>query len=99
MSHRELILNPQRTEVTVCDHKVNLTKKEFQLLEYLLRHKNQISSRTAVSEYLWGGEYLFTPQQNAMLDVTVSRLRKKISTITNGDGYIATINKQGYKLS
>lgn len=54
---------------------INLQPREFRLLEYLMRHSNQVVTRTMLLENVW--DYNFDPQTN-VIDVHVSRLRSKI---------------------
>lgn len=55
--------------------KIDLQPREFRLLEYLMRHADQVVTRTMLLENVW--EYHFDPQTN-VIDVHVSRLRSKI---------------------
>jgi len=52
-----------------------LQTREFSLLEYLIKHKNQVVTRTMLLENVW--DYHFDPQTN-VIDVHISRLRSKI---------------------
>lgn len=61
--------------VTRGDRKIDLQPREFNLLEYLIRHKGQLVTRTLLLEAVW--DYHFDPQTN-VIDVHISRLRKKI---------------------
>jgi two-component system OmpR family response regulator len=54
---------------------VELTPKEFQIFEFLVRHAGQVVSRTMVLERVWG--YGFDPYSN-LIDVHMNRLRRKI---------------------
>ena len=54
---------------------IDLQPREFQLLEFLMRHAGQVVTRTMLLERVW--EYHFDPQTN-VIDVHISRLRKKI---------------------
>jgi two-component system OmpR family response regulator len=54
---------------------IDLQPREFRLLEYLMRHANQVVTRTMLLESVW--EYHFDPQTN-VIDVHISRLRAKI---------------------
>ena len=54
---------------------IALQPREFRLLEYLMRHKNQVVTRTMLLENVW--DYHFDPQTN-VIDVHISRLRAKI---------------------
>ena len=55
--------------------KIEVTPKEYSVLEYLLRHKGRVMSRTLITEYVW--DYHFDPGTN-IVDVVINRLRKKI---------------------
>ena len=57
------------------DVAIDLQPREFRLLEYLMRHANQVVTRTMLLESVW--EYHFDPQTN-VIDVHISRLRAKI---------------------
>lgn len=70
---------------------INLQTREFNLLEYLLRHKGQIVTRTMLLEAVW--DYHFDPQTN-VIDVHISRLRKKIED--QGGNIIKTVRGAGY---
>lgn len=73
---------------------LDLQPREFRLLEYLMRHKEQVVTRTMLLEGVW--DYHFDPGTN-VIDVHVSRLRKKI----DGDAdttLIHTVRGAGYRL-
>ncbi len=80
----------QRAEVLL-----ELTAKEFSLLEYLLRHPNQVLSRTMIAEHVWN--YDFDSATN-VIDVHIKNLRRKID-----DGsplkLIQTVRGAGYRVS
>jgi two-component system OmpR family response regulator len=54
---------------------IELTPKEYAVLEYLLRHPGRVMSRTLITEYAW--DYHFDPGTN-IVDVVINRLRKKV---------------------
>jgi two-component system OmpR family response regulator len=54
---------------------IELQPREFRLLEYLMRHADQVVTRTMLLENVW--DYNFDPQTN-IIDVHISRLRRKI---------------------
>ena len=74
---------------------IDLLPREFKLLEYLLRNKNRVVTRTMLLEQVW--DYRFDPH-TSLIDTHISRLRKKID-----DEYPApllhTIRGTGYRLS
>lgn len=73
---------------------VDLQPREFRLLEYLIRHKEQVVTRTMLLEGVW--DYHFDPGTN-VIDVHVSRLRKKID-VPGEPPLIHTVRGAGYRL-
>lgn len=73
---------------------VDLQPREFRLLEYLMRHKGQVVTRTMLLEGVW--EYHFDPGTN-VIDVHVSRLRRKIDP-PDATPLLRTIRGVGYML-
>lgn len=77
---------------------IDLQPREFRLLEYLMRHSNQVVTRTMLLENVW--DYNFDPQTN-VIDVHISRLRGKIDksfdtpmlNTVRGAGYILRATK------
>ena len=74
--------------------KIELQDKEFRLLEYLLRRKGQVVTRTMLLENVW--DYAFDPQTN-VIDVHVSRLRNKVDKGFDR-ALIETVRGAGYRL-
>lgn len=71
----DLELNRDTREVRRAGRLIELTPKEFAVLEYLMRHAGRVLSRTLITEYAWG--YHFDPGTN-IVDVVINHLRKKI---------------------
>jgi two-component system, OmpR family, response regulator len=90
----ELEMDLLSRKVRRSGQKIDLQPREFRLLEFLLRHKEQVVTRTMLLEGVW--EYHFDPGTN-VIDVHVSRLRRKID-----HGYtqslLHTIRGAGYML-
>ena len=80
-------------EVTCDDAAVELTTREFNLLEYLMRSPGRVFTRTQILEHVWG--YDFSPNTN-VVDVCIQRIRKKIDPI-GGKGWIESIRGVGYR--
>ncbi len=89
----DLELDLQTREVRRAGERIELTPKEFTVLEYLMRHIGRVMSRTLITEYAWG--YHFDPGTN-VVDVVINHLRKKIDarherkllTTVRGVGYV-----------
>ncbi len=82
-------------EVTCNQQIIELTTREFNLLEYLMRSAGRVFTRTQILEHVWG--YDFNPSTN-VVDVCVQRIRKKIDAI-GGNGCIESIRGVGYRCS
>lgn len=92
LSAGDIKLNLLSRMVTKGAQNIELQTREFKLLEYLLRHKGQIVTRTMLLEHVW--DYHFDPQTN-VIDVHISRLRRKIED--NGSAAIIhTVRGAGY---
>jgi DNA-binding response OmpR family regulator len=90
----DLTLDPARRTVFRGDQKIDLTAKEFALLDYFMRNPGRVLTRTMISEHVW--DYDFDSATN-VIDVYVNYLRKKIDS---GREYklIHTIRGVGYML-
>ena len=71
----DLVLNLDNKEVTRADKVIALTAKEFQLLEYFIRHKNKVVSRADIAIDVWDIDF---DTKTNVIDVYVNFLRKKI---------------------
>ena len=90
----DLELNKDTREVTRAGVPIELTPKEYTVLEYLMRHAGKVMSRTLITEYAWG--YHFDPGTN-IVDVVINHLRKKIDA-GHARKLITTVRGVGYVL-
>jgi DNA-binding response OmpR family regulator len=86
----DLTLDLRTRRAAVGDRIVDLTAREFALLESLLRHAGQVMSREQLLSHVWG--YDFDPGSN-VVDVYVRYVRRKL-----GDNVIDTVRGIGYRL-
>jgi two-component system, OmpR family, response regulator len=91
----DLCMDLLSRKVTRAGKAVALQAREFKLLEYLMRHPNQVVTRTMLLENVW--DYNFDPQTN-VIDVHVSKLRQKIDA-NSGRPLLRTIRNAGYMLT
>ncbi|OAQ20151.1 response regulator transcription factor [Thermosulfurimonas dismutans] len=82
-----------RREVRVGEKRVELSPREFALLEYLMRHKGRVLTRIQILEKIWG--YHFSPESN-IVDVYICRLREKLGLRRDSRPTIRTIRQVGY---
>ena len=90
----DLEMDLLRREVRRGGQSIDLQPREFQLLEFLLRHAGQVVTRTMLLEGVW--DYHFDPQTN-VIDVHVSRLRSKIDRGFDRP-LLHTVRGVGYRL-
>ena len=78
----DLILHTSKREAFINDKLLNLTPKEYSILELLLYNKNRVLSRLAIAEYVWGDNFdLFT--MTNFVDVHIKNIRKKMDELSN----------------
>ena len=88
----ELILDPAQRIVSRGGEKIDLTSKEFALLEYFMRNPGRVLTRTMIIEHVWN--YDFDTMTN-IIDVYVNYLRRKIES-GHGAKLIHTVRGVGY---
>ena len=90
----ELTLDQATREVRRGTDLIDVTPKEYAVLEYLMRHPGRVMSRTLITEYAWG--YNFDPGTN-IVDVVINHLRKKIDA-PHSKKLITTVRGVGYMI-
>lgn len=90
----ELELDLLARRVTWAGKRIELQPREFRLLEYLVRHRGHVVTRSMLLEGVW--DYHFDPGTN-VIDVHVSRLRKKLDE-GGASGIVETVRGAGYRV-
>lgn len=90
----EFVLNTAGRIIEKEDNKVELTKNEYKILEYLVIHRQQVISRDEIMDYLWESEEFV---DDNTLNVNIKRLRMKLEELGLTD-QIETRRGQGYLL-
>jgi DNA-binding response OmpR family regulator len=93
LSAGNLKLDRITREVTCNQQSVELTTREFNFLEYLMRSPGRVFTRTQILEHVWG--YDFNPNTN-LVDVCIQRIRKKLEQV-GGTGYLESVRGVGYR--
>ncbi len=88
-------LNPTERRVKLGGKEVPLTLKEFGLLEYFMRHPNQVVNREDLLNHLWDFNYVGFSN---VVDVHVKNLRRKLDA-EGGEGVLETVRGIGYRLA
>ena len=92
----ELRLDVRKQELFKGDRRIELTHREFQLLEFLLHHAGEVISRDEFLNRVWGEEVYVTPRN---VDTHMASLRRKIEDDADHPRYILSVRGAGYKLN
>ncbi len=90
-----IVLDTEAHLVTKNGQPVELTQKEFALLEYLLRNKGKVCRRSRIIEKIWDIHF---EKDTSVIDVFINALRKKLDT-KNSESFIQTIRGVGYRVN
>jgi DNA-binding response OmpR family regulator len=94
--HGELILDTIKHLAIVNDEEIKLTRKEYALLECLMKNKNEIVTRKEIANYIWAKE---EGAESNIVDVYVKRLRTKLGKDSRGEQFVKSVRAIGYKLN
>ena len=95
LNFKDIKLNKETKEIYVNDKQINLTLREFLILELLLSNPKKIFSKANLFESVWGDDYL---GDDNTVNVHISNLRNKLQKANSCEDYIETIWGMGYKL-
>lgn len=91
----DLVIKPAEHTATVNNQPLDLTAKEFAVLEYLAQHSGQAVTRTMLMEHIWGSDF---DTFSNVIDVYIRNLRRKLEKYSKNK-LIKTIRGKGYVLS
>ncbi len=91
----DLEMDTAKREVRRNDRPIELSPREYAVLEYLMRHPNQVLTRTQISEHVWNFDFF---NESNVVDVYVGYLRRKIDQGENLP-LIHTVRGVGYRMS
>ena len=90
----DIRLDSERYEATVRGTPVHLTRKEFEVLELLMRNAGRVLPRDTLMDNVWGADYY---GDTRTLDVHIKRLRAKCEVDPHSPGHLLTVRGIGYK--
>ena len=96
MTHGDLKIDLASRSVYVYEDEVNLTAREFDLLELFIKNPNQVYTRERLLELIWGSSF---PEDARTVDVHIRRLREKIEKTPGNPMYVKTKWGVGYYLA
>lgn len=91
----DLEMDSAQREVRRAGRLIELSPREFTLLEYLLRHPNQVLTRTQIAEHIWNFDFY---NESNVVDVYIGYLRRKLDQGSK-QSLIQTVRGVGYRLS
>ena len=91
----DILMDTEVHQVTKNGQPVELTQKEFALLEYLLRNKGKVCRRTRIIEKIWDIHF---EKDTSVIDVFINALRKKLDS-KEKESFIQTIRGVGYRVN
>jgi len=97
IAFNEILILPEKMEVSVNGHPLVLTKKEYDLLIFFISNKDRLLTKEAIAEHLWGDDMDMADSFD-FIYTHIKNLRKKIIE-KEGEDYIQTIYGMGYKFS
>lgn len=92
----DLTANFEKREISIKEKVLDLTLKEFELLEILIKNKGKILTRETLLDKIWGYEYI---GETRTVDVHIRYLRKKIELDDKNPKFIETIRGVGYRFN
>ncbi len=93
----EIKLEAEAQRVTVNDRPIDLTDKEYRLLEYFIANRRRLLTKGAIAEHIWGDEYLHASNFD-FIYAHIKNLRKKLLDAGSED-YIKTEFRSGYRFT
>jgi DNA-binding response OmpR family regulator len=97
ISFNEIKLNPEGHVVTVNSQEIDLTEKEYQLLEYFIANRGRVLTKAAIASHVWGDEYEQVSQYD-FIYTHIKNLRKKIIE-AGAEDYLKTVHGVGYRFT
>jgi DNA-binding response OmpR family regulator len=92
----EFLVDLQKRVVSHSGNEIDLTRKEFDLLSYLLLHKNRVLTRMQLSEHIWGS-FADDDYDSNYIDVHIKNIRKKLGA-SGPTEWLETVRGVGYKI-
>ncbi|MEB3336999.1 MAG: response regulator transcription factor [Leptolyngbyaceae bacterium] len=94
LKFRNIVLYPQACRVTLWDEEINLSPKEFRILELFMSHPRRVWSREQLIERVWGLDFM---GDSKTVDVHIRWLREKLEADPSHPEYLVTVRGFGYR--
>lgn len=95
LAYKNLRIYPESLQVQAAEQEVSLTKREYLILELLMRHPGKVFTKSNIYESVWNEEFL--GEENAV-NVHISNIRQKLARACPNETYIQTVWGIGFKM-
>lgn len=95
LRYKDIVMDPEDFSVTVSGEEIRLTRREFLILELLMRNPGKVFTKSNIYESVWNEEFL--GEDNAV-NVHISNIRQKIAKAGGAGTYIETVWGIGFKM-
>lgn len=95
LAYKNLRIYPESLQVQAAGQEVSLTKREYLILELLMRHPGKVFTKSNIYEFVWNEEFL--GEENAV-NVHISNIRQKLAKVCPEENYIQTVWGIGFKM-
>lgn len=95
LEYKNLRIYPENLQVQVSGQEISLTKREYLILELLMRHPGKVFTKSNIYESVWNEEFL--GEENAV-NVHISNIRQKLARVCPDETYIQTVWGIGFKM-
>ena len=95
LTYKDIVMEPEDFSVTVSGQEITLTRREYLILELLVRNPGKVFTKNNIYESVWNEEYL--GEDNAV-NVHISNIRQKLAKINSAETYIQTVWGIGFKM-
>ncbi len=95
LAYKNLRIYPENFQVQAAGQEVSLTKREYLILELLMRHPGKVFTKSNIYESVWNEE--FVGEENAV-NVHISNIRQKLAKVCPDENYIQTVWGIGFKM-
>lgn len=96
LTYKDIVIDPEDFSVTVSGQEITLTRREYLILELLVRNPGKVFTKNNIYESVWNEEYL--GEDNAV-NVHISNIRQKLAKANNAETYIQTVWGIGFKMN
>ena len=97
LKYNEITINTDSKIISICGNEITFTKKEYDLLLYLIVNKNRVLTKEVIAEHLWD-DNIDLADNFDFIYTHLNNIRKKIKSL-GGNDYIKTIYGMGYKFT